>query len=240
MGARNSRTRDLKVALNYKNLKAMGKSGPCDPSNRSLSMAQARHESTAGSPELIRSTSPGAPAAADDPGNPDWRLISARGTALAKQGKYSEAIPFYERALSLSHDQPSVLSNLALATAMGGDPERAEMLLRRAEAADSASPKIRQNLALVLGLQGKYNEGKLLASRDLSSESAAENTAFLRQVVKLSQRHRPRIRRRPKLHSRPRSSPHQPKRRPYRSRLRSRSPHPSLFRRSRWRVGPRR
>jgi Flp pilus assembly protein TadD len=124
-------------------------------------------------------------AAADDPVHPDWRIVSARGTVLAKQGKYAEALPFYDRALSLAHDQPSILSNLALATAMSGDPARAESLLRRAEAADGASPKIRQNLALVLGLQGKYDEANLIAARDVPMETAAENTSFLRQVVKL-------------------------------------------------------
>jgi hypothetical protein len=124
-------------------------------------------------------------AAADDPVNPDWRVISARGTVLAKQGKYAEAIPFYDRALALAHDQPSLLSNLALATAMSGDPARAEQLLRRAETADGNSPKIRQNLALVLGLQGKYDEAKLIAARDIPMQTATENTTFLRQVVKL-------------------------------------------------------
>ena len=104
---------------------------------------------------------------------------------LAKQGKYAEAIPFYDRALTLAHDQPSILSNLALATAMSGDPAHAETLLRRAETADGNSPKIRQNLALVLGLQGKYDEAKLIAARDIPMESAAQNTSFLRQVVKL-------------------------------------------------------
>lgn len=125
-------------------------------------------------------------AAADDPAKPDWRVISARGTVLAKQGKYGEAIPFYERALSLAHDHPSVLSNLALAHAMNGEPDRAEVMLRQAAAADRNSLKIRQNLALVLGLQGKYAEGKLLASHDLSPENAAENADYLRRVVKLA------------------------------------------------------
>ncbi len=125
-------------------------------------------------------------AAADDPTDPDWRIISARGTVLAKQGKYKDAIPYYEHALELSHDQPSVLSNLALAHAMDGEPKRAEAMLRKAAAADRNSLKIRQNLALVLGLQGKYDEAKLLASRDLSAESAEENTDYLRRVVKLA------------------------------------------------------
>ena len=73
---------------------------------------------------------------ADDPAKPDWRVISARGTVLAKQGSYREAIPLYERALSLAPDQPSILNNLALAQAMQGHADRAESLLRRAAAAD--------------------------------------------------------------------------------------------------------
>ena len=127
-------------------------------------------------------------AAADDPVKPDWRIISARGTVLAKQGKYKDAIPFYESALSLAHDHPSVLSNLALAHAMNGEPKRAETMLRQAAATDRNSLKIRQNLALVLGLQGKYDEAKLLASRDLSPENAAENTDYLRRVVRLEKK----------------------------------------------------
>jgi tetratricopeptide (TPR) repeat protein len=124
-------------------------------------------------------------AAADSPTQPDWRIVSARGTVLAKEGKYDEAITYYERALTLAHDQPSILSNLALAYAMNGEPTRAEGMLRQASAADGNSPRIRQNLALVLGLQGKYDEAKLIASRDLSMDKATDNAAILRQVVKL-------------------------------------------------------
>ena len=72
---------------------------------------------------------------ADDPANPDWKVISARGTVLAKQGLYRDAIPFYERALALAPDQPSVLNNLALAHAMEGNADKAEPLLKQAAAA---------------------------------------------------------------------------------------------------------
>jgi tetratricopeptide (TPR) repeat protein len=124
-------------------------------------------------------------AMADDPAKPDWRIISARGAALAKEGNYSEAIPLFERSLALSQNQPSVLSNLALAYAMNGEPGKAESMLRQAAAADTTSPRIRQNLALVLGLQGKYDEAKLVAARDIPMTNATENADFLRQVVKL-------------------------------------------------------
>ena len=124
-------------------------------------------------------------AIADDPGRPDWRVVSARGAVLAKEGNYNEAIPFFEKALALSPDQPSVLSNLALAQAMNGQPDKAEALLRQAASTDANSPRIRQNLALVLGLQGKYDEAKLVAARDMPMTNAAENADFLHQVTKL-------------------------------------------------------
>jgi Flp pilus assembly protein TadD len=122
---------------------------------------------------------------ADDPANPDWRIILARGTALAKEGRYREAIAFYERAQALNAGHPSVLNNLALAYTMSGEPERGEQLLRQAAASGNDSAKVRQNLALVLGLQGKYDEATKIASVDLAPGDAQANTALLRKMVKL-------------------------------------------------------
>ncbi len=122
---------------------------------------------------------------ADDPGNPDWRVILARGTALAKEGSYKEAISFYERAQALKPRHPSVLNNLALAYTMSGEPERGEQLLRQASASGVPDAKVRQNLALVLGLQGKYDEATQVASADLAAGEAQANTALLRKMVKL-------------------------------------------------------
>jgi Flp pilus assembly protein TadD len=122
---------------------------------------------------------------ADDPANPDWRIISARGTVLAKQGRYSEAIVFYERALALSPNQASILNNLGLAELMSGHAARAEELLRKASQSEGAEPKVQQNLALVLGLEkGKYDEAKDVAVQTLPPDSATQNIAFLRQMVK--------------------------------------------------------
>jgi Flp pilus assembly protein TadD len=121
---------------------------------------------------------------ADDPTKPDWRVISARGTALAKQGRYRDAIAFYERALTLAPDQASVLNNLALAYAMDGNAEKAEPLLKRAAALGGHETHVAQNLALVLGLQGKYDEAKLAAARSLPAGNAAENIEFVRRMVK--------------------------------------------------------
>lgn len=128
---------------------------------------------------------------ADDPANPDWRIILARGTALAKEGQYREAISFYERAQAVNPGHPSVLNNLALAYTMSGEAEKGEQLLRRAAASGNDSAKVRQNLALVLGLQGKYDEATKLASVDLAPGDAQANTALLRKMVKLDSKSTP-------------------------------------------------
>jgi len=121
---------------------------------------------------------------ADDPANPDWRVIMARGTALAKEGSYRDAIPFYERARALNPNHASILNNLALAYTMSGEADRGEALLRQASS-DGDNAKVRQNLALVLGLQGKYDEATKVGSQDLGPADAAANTALLRKIVKL-------------------------------------------------------
>jgi Flp pilus assembly protein TadD len=123
--------------------------------------------------------------AADVPDKPDWKVISARGTVLAKQGQHKAAIPFFERALALAPNQPSVLNNLAMANAMSGDAAKAEEILRTAAAKSDAPAKINQNLALVLGLQGKYEESKIAGSAGGSSQVASENTDYLRRMVRL-------------------------------------------------------
>jgi len=121
---------------------------------------------------------------ADDPSNPDWKVVSARGTVFAKQSQYSKAVPLFERALQLAPEQPSVMSNLALAYAMEGNVEKAEPLLRKA-AALGGDARVNQNLALVLGLQGKYDEAKLAMARDVPPDRAAANIEYLQQMVKV-------------------------------------------------------
>jgi Flp pilus assembly protein TadD len=184
--------RELEPALNYaRNLKAMGEKRRALAVLQSASLYHGQSRELAGEYGRLAldldqvKVAKQLLAIADDPGKPDWRIVSARGAVLAKEGSYNEAIPFFEKALALSPDQPSVLSNLALAQAMSGQPGKAEQLLRQAAANDANSPRIRQNLALVLGLQGKYDEAKLVAARDMPMTNATENADFLQQVTKL-------------------------------------------------------
>jgi Flp pilus assembly protein TadD len=182
----------LQPALNYaRNLKALGEKQQALSVLQQASMFHSNDQQLTSeygrlALELNQINVAGqALAAADDPTRPDWRVISARGTVFAKQGKYGEAIPFYERALALAPDNPTIMNNLAMANAMMGDPKKAEHILRQAIAKPNATSKMRENLALVLGLQGRYDESKSVASRVLDSKTASSNTSYLRQMVKL-------------------------------------------------------
>lgn len=126
-------------------------------------------------------------AAADDPAKPDWRVLSARGAAYAKQGNAKEAIPFLERALSMAPDQVSVINNLALAYAVDGQAPKAEAMLRPV-LASTGNPKVRQNLIIVLSVQGKFDEARGLAAEDVSPAIATANVDLLRTMAKAEPR----------------------------------------------------
>jgi Flp pilus assembly protein TadD len=184
-------TRDLKAALSYvKNLKAGGHKERAlsicrdasiyHGSNRELASEYGRLALEMGQVNLAEHLL----SAADNPADPDWRVVSARGTVFAKQGKYSEAIPHYERALNIAPDASSVLSNLAMAYAAGGRAAEAEPLLRRAIEVDGSNAKLKQNLALVMGLQGKHDEAKHVEGQNLANDAAKDNADVVRQMVK--------------------------------------------------------
>ena len=183
--------RDGDAALSYaKNLKAMGErqmalgviqsASANDPSNKKIASEYGRLALELDQISIAKQML----ALADDPASPDWRILSARGTVAAKEGKYADAIPLYERALMLSQEQTSVMNNLAMAYAMGGEAGKAEDLLRKIEA-KGGNAKSRQNLALVLGLQGKFDESKALAAQEMGSSGAAADTEMLKRMVKV-------------------------------------------------------
>lgn len=183
---------ELRPALNYaKDLKAMGEKEKALAVLQQASLLHGNDQELAGEYGRLALELEQVGIAnqmltmADDPTKPDWRIVSARGTVMAKQGKYSDAVPFYERALTLSPNNPTVMNNLAMAYAMTGDAKKAEQILRQALAAPGATPKVRENLALVLGLQGRYDESKAVAAGVLNSDTASANAAYLKQMVRL-------------------------------------------------------
>jgi Flp pilus assembly protein TadD len=190
--------RDLKAALSYaKNLKANGQKAEAlsvvqaasifHGNHRELASEYGRLALEAGQVQLAQKLL----AVADDPANPDWRIISARGTALAKDGHYAEAVPFYERALKLAPERSSLLNNLALAYAAQGEAAKAEPYLRRASAQEGGEAKVHHNLALVLGLQGKYEEARQAAAFDLAPDAAASDVAYMQKIARLEPKSSP-------------------------------------------------
>ncbi|MFV0296885.1 MAG: tetratricopeptide repeat protein [Hyphomicrobiaceae bacterium] len=154
--------RDGKAALAYaRNLKAMGRK------KRAFSVLQSAYMFNSNNRDFLSeygrlalaygqvSTADQLLARADDPVKPDWKTISARGTVRAKQGRYQEAIEFYDRARALAPNQPSIINNLAMAYTLDGQAERGENLLREAREMGGKDPRIKENLAFVRDLQGK-------------------------------------------------------------------------------------
>lgn len=157
--------RDAKAAVSYaRNLKAMGRKA------NALAVLQSTYMFASDDKELLSeygrlaldlgqvTTAEKLLIRAEDPAKPDWRIISARGTVLAKQGRVKESISYFEKALALSPGQPSLLNNLAMAYAMDGQAGRGEELLRRAAANGPHDARVQKNLELVMDLQGKGAE----------------------------------------------------------------------------------
>jgi Flp pilus assembly protein TadD len=120
---------------------------------------------------------------AHSPDQPDWHILSAQGAVLDQLGRHAEAQRYYQTALKIVPDEPTVLSNLGLSYALSKDLPNAEATLRRAAEHRPVDPRVRQNLALVIGLQGRFAEAEQIAGADLPPDQAAANVAYLRKML---------------------------------------------------------
>jgi Flp pilus assembly protein TadD len=120
---------------------------------------------------------------AHSPDNPDWRILSVQGTALDQLGRHDEARRYYDSALKIVPEEPSVLSNLGLSYVLSKELPKAEEILRRAYASGKADARVRQNLGLVVGLQGRFAEAETIVKGDLPPDEAAANVAYLKEML---------------------------------------------------------
>jgi Flp pilus assembly protein TadD len=120
---------------------------------------------------------------AHSPDNPDWRILSAQGAVLDQLGRYNEARHYYESALKIVPDEPSVLSNLGLSYLLSKDLPKAEETLRRANSHPDADPRVRINLAFVVGLQGRMAEAESIVKAGRTPEEATANVTYLHQLL---------------------------------------------------------
>ncbi|MEI7933088.1 MAG: tetratricopeptide repeat protein [Alphaproteobacteria bacterium] len=112
----------------------------------------------------------------------DWRPLSLQGVAFEQVELPDDALAAYDKALTLSPNNPAVLSNQAMFHLARGDAAQAEFLLRRAVAQPGATVQIRQNLALALAAEGKLSEAERMVRMDLPPELANNNIAYLRAL----------------------------------------------------------
>jgi Flp pilus assembly protein TadD len=120
---------------------------------------------------------------AHTPERPNWSILSAQGSVADQLGDHAQAQGYYDAALKIRPDDPTVLSNLGLSYALARDLPRAEATLRRATAQPRADMRVRQNLALVLALEGKFAQAEEISRTDLSAIDAAANVQKIRQVI---------------------------------------------------------
>ena len=120
---------------------------------------------------------------AHSPDQPDWHILSAQGAVLDQMDRHDEAQRYYQSALKIAPDEPSVLSNLGLSYALAKDLRKAEATLRRGVAQRNVDARVRQNLALVVGLQGRFAEAESIARADLPPDQAAANVVYLKQML---------------------------------------------------------
>ncbi|WP_336486038.1 tetratricopeptide repeat protein [Methylobacterium nigriterrae] len=120
---------------------------------------------------------------AHTPAQPDWRVLSAQGSVADQLGDHARAQAFYDAALKIRPDEPTILSNLGLSYALARRLDQAESTLRRAVGQPGADARVRQNLALVLGLKGRFPEAEATLREVLPPEEAAANAAALRALV---------------------------------------------------------
>lgn len=110
----------------------------------------------------------------------DWRPWSLLGTAYEQVRRPDDARTAWVQALTLSPDNPDVLTNMAISAMARGDNAAAEPLLRRAADQPGASLKVKLNLAMALGLNGKIGEAEQILRRALPPEQADQNLEWLR------------------------------------------------------------
>jgi Flp pilus assembly protein TadD len=123
---------------------------------------------------------------AHTPERPDWSVLSTQGSIADQLGAHEDARGYYETALKIRPNDPTVLSNLGLSHALSRQLPRAEETLLLAARQPGADMRVRQNLALVLALQGKFSEAEEWSRHDLPPIDASANVASIRQMISQS------------------------------------------------------
>lgn len=94
----------------------------------------------------------------------DTRAAMSQALAQIAQGKTAQALGTVDRLAATG----APASDVGLAYALAGQPQRALELLEPAARSDGADARVRQNLALAYALSGDWQKAKVVAAQDLS------------------------------------------------------------------------
>lgn len=114
---------------------------------------------------------------------PNWDFLSVQGSVSDRLDDHLRAQQYYNEALKIQPDEPSVLSNLGLSYALSKQLDLADETLRHAAALPRADARVRQNFALVLALEGKFSEADAISRRDMAPDEAARNVEAIRDMI---------------------------------------------------------
>ena len=96
------------------------------------------------------------------------------GVAHIVLGQPREALASFEQAHSMAPGDVDIATNLALASALSGQHDKAVALAKRIGAVDKLQEYHRRNLILVLGIAGQTDDAKLIAADTLDSGTVAQ------------------------------------------------------------------
>jgi Flp pilus assembly protein TadD len=80
------------------------------------------------------------------------------GVAQTMTGQFREAQETFEKGLSIAPDDLDIITNLALAAALGDNAEKAGKMVALIATSSAAKPIHRRNLVIVLGVIGKSSQ----------------------------------------------------------------------------------
>jgi Flp pilus assembly protein TadD len=109
-----------------------------------------------------------------------WKAINALGVILSLTKHTKEALEYYNVALQVSNNHPTVLNNMGLTYAISGDLKQAIATLEKASASISSDQRkpIALNLAMVYGLAGRMSEAESVSKPYLTKAAIYNNIGY--------------------------------------------------------------
>jgi Flp pilus assembly protein TadD len=114
------------------------------------------------------------------------------GIALDLQGRHAEAQAAYGRAIGIDPAMRAAQVNLALSTALNGQPDAAARMLLPVAGGPDATTRERHDLAAVLAMSGHANEARELLRPDLQGADLDAALAGYRALLATPQQGFPR------------------------------------------------